>query len=130
MYKNLIELNKQGVVSFQNVITFNMDEYVGLPKEHPESYHSFMWNNFFSHIDIKPENVNILNGNAEDVEAVKAILQQRVDDQVAGGAWYPATIEVWENSSEIVVIDNYVCLFVGADKDAQVEAFRALGQAE
>ena len=36
MYKNLIELNKQGVVSFQNVITFNMDEYVGLPKDHPE----------------------------------------------------------------------------------------------
>ena len=69
MYKNLIELNKQGVVSFQNVITFNMDEYVGLPKDHPESYHSFMWNNFFSHIDIKPENVNILNGNAEDLEA-------------------------------------------------------------
>ena len=69
MYKHLIELNKQGVVSFQNVITFNMDEYVGLPKEHPESYHSFMWNNFFSHIDINPENVHILNGNAEDVEA-------------------------------------------------------------
>ena len=69
MYKNLIELNKQGVISFQHVITFNMDEYVGLPKEHPESYHSFMWNNFFSHIDINPENVHILNGNAEDVEA-------------------------------------------------------------
>ena len=69
MYKNLIELNKQGVISFQNIITFNMDEYVGLPKDHPESYHSFMWNNFFSHIDIKPENVNILNGNAEDLEA-------------------------------------------------------------
>ena len=68
MYKNLIELNKKGVISFQNVITFNMDEYVGLPKDHPESYHSFMWNNFFSHIDIKPENVNILNGNAEDIE--------------------------------------------------------------
>ena len=67
MYKNLIELNKQGVISFQNIITFNMDEYVGLPKDHPESYHSFMWNNFFSHIDIKPENVNILNGNAEDL---------------------------------------------------------------
>ena len=50
MYKALIELNKKGVVSFKNVITFNMDEYVGLPKEHPESYHSFMWNNFFSHI--------------------------------------------------------------------------------
>ncbi len=68
MYKNLIELNKKGVVSFENVITFNMDEYVGLPEEHPESYHSFMWNNFFSHVDIKKENVNILNGNAEDLE--------------------------------------------------------------
>ena len=39
MYKNLIELNKQGVISFQNIITFNMDEYVGLPEDHPESYH-------------------------------------------------------------------------------------------
>ena len=78
MYKNLIELCKQGVVSFQNVITFNMDEYVGLPKEHPESYHSFMWNNFFSHIDIKPENVNILNGNAEDVEAECASYEARM----------------------------------------------------
>ena len=66
MYKNLIELNKKGVVSFKNVVTFNMDEYIGLPKNHPESYHSFMWNNFFNHIDINPDNVNILNGNAED----------------------------------------------------------------
>ena len=47
MYKALIDLNKKGIVSFQNVVTFNMDEYVGLPKEHPESYYSFMWNNFF-----------------------------------------------------------------------------------
>ena len=54
MYKKLIELNKAGKVSFQNVVTFNMDEYVNLPEDHPESYHSFMWNNFFSHIDIKP----------------------------------------------------------------------------
>ena len=64
MYRKLIELNKAGKVSFRNVVTFNMDEYVGLPEEHPESYHSFMWNNFFSHIDIRKENVNILNGNA------------------------------------------------------------------
>ena len=49
MYKALIDLNKKGIVSFQNIVTFNMDEYVGLPKEHPESYYSFMWNNFFSH---------------------------------------------------------------------------------
>ncbi|MDE5641996.1 MAG: glucosamine-6-phosphate deaminase [Muribaculaceae bacterium] len=69
MYRALIELNKQGKVSFANVVTFNMDEYCGLPQDHPESYHSFMWNNFFSHIDIKRENVNILDGNAEDLEA-------------------------------------------------------------
>jgi len=67
-YKELIALHTQGVVSFRNVVTFNMDEYVGLPEEHPESYHSFMWNNFFSHIDIRKENVNILNGNAKDID--------------------------------------------------------------
>ena len=55
MYKALIALNKAGKVSFRNVVTFNMDEYVNLPEEHPESYHSFMWNNFFSHIDIRKE---------------------------------------------------------------------------
>lgn len=66
MYKALIEANKSGKVSFQHVVTFNMDEYIGLPDGHPESYHSFMWNNFFSHIDIKKENVHILNGNAAD----------------------------------------------------------------
>ena len=69
MYRALIELYKQGKVSFANVVTFNMDEYCGLAQEHPESYHSFMWNNFFSHIDIPRENVNILNGNADDVVA-------------------------------------------------------------
>ena len=69
MYRQLIELNKAGKVSFEHVVTFNMDEYCGLPEEHPESYHSFMWNNFFSHINIKKENVNILNGNADDLEA-------------------------------------------------------------
>ena len=54
-----------------------MDEYVGLPKEHPESYYSFMWNNFFSHIDIKPENTNILNGNAADLDAECARYEER-----------------------------------------------------
>ena len=78
MYKELIDLNKAGVISFQNVVTFNMDEYVGLPKEHPESYYSFMWNNFFSHIDIKPENTNILNGNAPDLEAECARYEEKI----------------------------------------------------
>ncbi len=68
MYKNLIKLNKDEKISFQNVITFNMDEYIGIEKNHPESYHSFMWKNFFSHIDIKKENINILNGNASNLK--------------------------------------------------------------
>ena len=68
-YKKLIELCKYGKVSFRHVVTFNMDEYVGIPKNHPQSYHSFMWDNFFSHVDILPENVNILNGNASDLVA-------------------------------------------------------------
>ncbi len=65
-YRELINLYNAGKVSFKNVVTFNMDEYIGLPEDHPESYHSFMWNNFFNYIDIKPENVNILNGNTSD----------------------------------------------------------------
>ncbi len=69
MYQELIRLNKEGKVSFENVITFNMDEYVGLPKNHRESYYTFMWSNFFNHIDIKEENVHILNGNAPDLLA-------------------------------------------------------------
>lgn len=69
LYKNLIRLHKEGKVSFRNVVTFNMDEYIGLPQDHEQSYHTFMWTNFFSHIDIPKENVNILNGNAPDIQA-------------------------------------------------------------
>lgn len=68
-YKHLIEMHKAGEVSFKHVVTFNMDEYVGLPQEHPESYHTFMYRNFFDHVDIPSENINLLNGNAPDVDA-------------------------------------------------------------
>ncbi|AXF75232.1 glucosamine-6-phosphate deaminase [Erwinia tracheiphila] len=67
-YKHLIDMHKAGHVSFRHVVTFNMDEYVGLPEEHPESYHSFMHRNFFDHIDIKSENINLLNGNALNID--------------------------------------------------------------
>jgi glucosamine-6-phosphate deaminase len=68
-YRALIELYQAGKVSFKHVVTFNMDEYVGIAKDHEQSYYTFMWSNFFSHIDILPENTNILNGNSEDLEA-------------------------------------------------------------
>jgi len=68
MYRELIRLNREGAVSFKNVVTFNMDEYVGIPADDPRSYHRFMWDNLFSHIDIQRENVHILDGMAPDLE--------------------------------------------------------------
>lgn len=68
-YKELIKLYQAGEISFKNVVTFNMDEYVGLPADHPESYHTFMHENFFNHIDIPAENINLLDGMADDVDA-------------------------------------------------------------
>ncbi|VGM95533.1 Glucosamine-6-phosphate deaminase [uncultured Avibacterium sp.] len=67
-YKELIKLYQAGEVSFKNVVTFNMDEYVGLPKDHPESYRSFMYKNFFDHVDIQEKNINLLDGNAPDLD--------------------------------------------------------------
>ena len=71
-YNELATLYEKGRLSFKNVVTFNMDEYVHLPEDHPESYHSFMWRNLFSRIDIPKANVNILNGNAGDSAALAA----------------------------------------------------------
>ncbi|UYV64418.1 GNPDA2 [Cordylochernes scorpioides] len=82
-YKKLIEFHKAGLLSFKYVKTFNMDEYVGLPRAHPESYHSYMWNNFFKHIDIDPHNVNLLDGNATDLEAECTEYERKIAE--AGG---------------------------------------------
>ncbi|MDD3094697.1 MAG: glucosamine-6-phosphate deaminase [Candidatus Neomarinimicrobiota bacterium] len=68
VYRELIARHREGTLSFKNVVTFNMDEYIGLPEDHPQSYHYFMQHHFFSHIDILPENIHILNGNAADPE--------------------------------------------------------------
>lgn len=83
MYRNLVKACKEGRVSFKNVLTFNMDEYVGLPEEHPESYHSFMAANLFNHIDCPKENIHILNGNAQDLEEECAHYEEMIVE--AGG---------------------------------------------
>lgn len=77
-YKELIRLHQEGKISFKNVVTFNMDEYVGIPENHPQSYHRFMWDNFFNYIDIVPANVNILNGNAADLEKECAHYEDKI----------------------------------------------------
>ncbi len=56
-----------------------MDEYVGIPKDHPQSYHHFMWTNLFKHIDIVPSNVHILNGNAPDLNVECEKYEQAIE---------------------------------------------------
>jgi glucosamine-6-phosphate deaminase len=83
IYAHLVAAYRARRISFANVITFNMDEYVGLPEDHPESYHSFMYKHFFAHVDVDPANVNILNGNAPDLAAECAGYEARI--AAAGG---------------------------------------------
>ena len=83
MYQAIIKAHKEGRISFKNVLTFNMDEYVNLPEDHPESYHTFMKKNLFDHIDCPKENIHILNGNAENLQAECARYEQMIKD--AGG---------------------------------------------
>jgi glucosamine-6-phosphate deaminase len=69
LYKELIRLYKEGALNFDRVTTFNLDEYVGLPPSHPSSYHSFMWENLFKHIDIPEHRVHIPDGLTPDIPA-------------------------------------------------------------
>ena len=82
-YKELVRLYKHGIVSFENIITFNMDEYIGIPRDHPQSYYTFMWENLFSLVDIKRENINIPDGTAEDLEAECREYEEKI--KAAGG---------------------------------------------
>lgn len=67
LYECLVELYKQKKISFENVTTFNLDEYIGLSADHPQSYHYFMDDVFFQHIDISPENTHLPNGVSDDL---------------------------------------------------------------
>ena len=79
VYKELVRMNRAGEVSFANVVTFNMDEYLGLPREHDQSYWYFMHDNLFDHlVDMKPENINILNGMTDDPEAECAAYEAKI----------------------------------------------------
>lgn len=78
VYKELIRRHKAGDVSFAHVVTFNMDEYLGLDAQHPQSYHRFMQDNFFSHVDIDPANTNLLDGMATDPDAECARYEAKI----------------------------------------------------
>lgn len=68
MYKNLVEMYKEGTLDFSEVKSFNLDEYYQLPRENDQSYYHFMHENLFNHINIKEENVNIPNGMTKDIK--------------------------------------------------------------
>ena len=90
VYAELVRMYEAGEISFKNVITFNMDEYVGLPESHPESYHSFMYKNLFDKVDVPAGNIHILNGNAPDLakeceDYEKAIVEAGGIDLFLGG---------------------------------------------
>ncbi|KAJ2083434.1 Glucosamine-6-phosphate isomerase (Glucosamine-6-phosphate deaminase) (GNPDA) (GlcN6P deaminase) [Coemansia sp. RSA 988] len=78
VYWHLVDFYKRGELSFRNVVTFSMDEYVGLPRTHPESYCSFMRRHLYDHINLRSENIHMLDGNAEDLAAEC----QRYEDKI------------------------------------------------
>ncbi|WP_025725139.1 glucosamine-6-phosphate deaminase [Acholeplasma granularum] len=88
LYKNLIQAYKNGRVSFKDITTFNLDEYIGLPQTHKESYYSFMRHQLFNHIDINLNNTHIPSGILEPNEAIKVYQSQlskhQIDVQLLG----------------------------------------------
>lgn len=80
LYKELIRMHKEEGLDFSKVTTFNLDEYVGLPPEHDQSYHYFMWENLFKHINIDPRNVHIPQGMAEDVDRFCEWYENRIKE--------------------------------------------------
>ncbi len=78
LYQRLVRFYQARQLSFQHVITFNMDEYVGLPAAHPQSYRSFMYRHLFSHIDLPDAQIHILDGNAPDPAAECQQYEERI----------------------------------------------------
>ena len=83
LYSELIRLHREEGLDFSKVTTFNLDEYLGLGPEHPASYHHFMWEHLFRHINIRPENTNLPDGQARDVATSCAVYEERI--RAAGG---------------------------------------------
>lgn len=82
-YRELVRLHREEGLSFAGVVTFNLDEYLGLGRDHPESYWSFMHRQIFDHIDIPPEKIHIPSGEPDDIEAHCDAYEQTIRD--AGG---------------------------------------------
>ena len=80
LYKELIRMHRDEGLDFSYVTTFNLDEYVGLRKDHPQSYHYFMHENLFKHINIPPESIHIPSGTTDNYRAFCAWYEQRIEE--------------------------------------------------
>lgn len=83
MYEELVEKYNNNIISFKDVTTFNLDEYIGLPKENENSYYTFMHENLFDKIDVKEENINIPDGNVEDFDSYSQKYERKI--KASGG---------------------------------------------
>ena len=89
LYRLLVQANKENKCSFKNVVTFNLDEYVGLSKDHEQSYHYYMYHHLFSKIDIKKENINLIEQTTSDLDAIaksynNKLNENKIDIQILG----------------------------------------------
>lgn len=83
LYRELIRLHRENGLDFSQVATFNLDEYLGLPGSHPASYHRFMGENFFDHVNVSPDRIHIPDGMATDIPAFCAQYEAAI--RSAGG---------------------------------------------
>ena len=80
LYKELIRMHKEQGLDFSHVTTFNLDEYVGLSPDHPQSYHYFMHENLFKHINIEPQNVHVPSGTTDNYQAFCQWYEERIEE--------------------------------------------------
>jgi glucosamine-6-phosphate deaminase len=89
LYQKLIEAYEQNQISFKNVISYNLDEYIGIDRNHPQSYYQYMYKNLFSKVDMKDEHIHIPNNDIsridEQAEAYnKDLRKHAIDIQILG----------------------------------------------
>lgn len=79
LYKNLVDSYNNHIISFKEIKTFNLDEYVGIPREHPQSYYSFMYQHLFKHVDIEKSNINIPDNDLSRLDDLPNEYNRKLD---------------------------------------------------
>jgi len=80
LYQELVRMYQRGQLDFSRVMTFNLDEYVGLPGNHPQSYAYFMQENFFKHVNVQPQNINVPSGTTSNYPAFCEWYEKRIGE--------------------------------------------------